>query len=127
MLGVPRAMSEIIYKIVRTAEWDSAREAGIFNGSPDDKRDGFIHLSRATQLRTTLAKHFAGEDGLLLVSLEVDGFGAELKWEPSRGGEYFPHLYGPLKLTLAHAVVPIHCDGDGRAVLPSDIQASQPR
>jgi uncharacterized protein (DUF952 family) len=114
-------MSEIIYKVVRTAEWNSAREAGIFNGSADDQRDGFIHLSRAAQLRTTLAKHFAGQDDLLLVSLEVDGFGPELKWEPSRGGEYFPHLYGSLKLTLVHSVVPLHCDGDGRATLPSDI------
>ena len=114
-------MSEIIYKVVRTAEWVGAREAGVFNGSADDKRDGFIHLSRAAQLRTTLVKHFAGEDSLLLVSLDVDGFGPELKWEPSRGGEHFPHLYGLLKLTLVHSVVPIKCDGDGRAILPSDI------
>jgi uncharacterized protein (DUF952 family) len=121
MLGVLRAISEIIYKVVRRAEWDSAREAGVFNGSADDKRDGFIHLSRAAQLRTTLAKHFAGEDDLLLVSLDADGFGPELKWEPSRGGEYFPHLYGPLKLTLVRSVVPIERDADGRAILPSDI------
>src|ERR1700704_3775603 len=114
-------MSEIVYKVVRTAEWDSAREAGVFKGSPDDQRDGFIHLSRASQLRTTLEKHFAGEDGLLLVSLHVDRFGLELKWEPSRGGENFPHLYGPLKLTLAHSVVPIHRDGDGRPILPSNV------
>jgi len=121
MLAVLKAMSEIIYKVVRTAEWDSAREAGVFNGSADDKRDGFIHLSRAAQLRTTLERHFAGEDGLLLVSLDMGRFGPELNWEPSRGGEYFPHLYGPLKLTLVHCVVPIHHDSDGRAILPSDI------
>jgi len=121
MLAVLKAMSEIIYKVVRTAEWDSAREAGVFNGSTDDKRDGFIHLSRAAQLRTTLEKHFAGEDGLLLVSLDMGRFGPELRWEPSRGGEYFPHLYGPLKLTLVYCVVPIHHDSDGRAILPSDI------
>lgn len=114
-------MSEIIYKIVRTSEWDHAREARVFKGSPDDQRDGFIHLSRAAQLRTTLEKHFAGENGLLLVSLRVDRFGPELKWEPSRGGENFPHLYGPLKLALAHSVVPIHRDGDGRPILPSDL------
>ncbi len=121
MLGVLSAMSEIIYKVVRTAEWDSAREAGVFNGSADDKRDGFIHLSRAAQLRTTLERHFAGEDGLLLVSLDMGRFGPELRWEPSRGEEYFPHLYGPLKLALVHCVVPIHRDGDGRPILPPDI------
>ena len=114
-------MSEIVYKVVRTAEWDSALEAGIFKGSADDERDGFIHLSRAAQLRTTLEKHFAGEDGLSLVSLHVEGLGPALKWEPSRGGENFPHLYGPLKLTLAHSVVPIRRDSDGRPILPPDI------
>ena len=72
-------MSETVYKVVRTAEWDRAREAGVFQGSADDERDGFIHLSRAAQLRATLEKHFAGEDGLLLVSLHVEGFGPELK------------------------------------------------
>ena len=115
-------MSEIIYKVARTAEWDAARETRVFKGSADDERDGFIHLSRAAQLRTTLDKHFAGESGLLLVSLHVDGLGRELKWEPSRGGENFPHLYGPLKLTLVHSVVPIHRDNDGRPILPSDLR-----
>jgi uncharacterized protein (DUF952 family) len=115
-------MSENVYKVVRTAEWATALEAGVFKGSADDERDGFIHLSRASQLRTTLEKHFAGEDGLLLVSLHVDGLGPELKWEVSRGGESFPHLYGPLKLTLARSVVPIYRDDDGRPILPSDIQ-----
>src|SRR5258708_390442 len=121
MLGVLSAMSEIIYKVVRTAEWDSAREAGVFNGSADDKRDGFIHLSRAAQLRTTLERHFAGEDGLLLVSLDMGRFGPELRWEPSRGEEYFLHLYGPLNLALVHFVRPIHRYVDGRPILPPDI------
>jgi uncharacterized protein (DUF952 family) len=121
-LGVLRPMSEIVYKVVRTAEWATAHEEGVFKGSTDDECDGFIHLSRAVQLRTTLEKHFAGEDGLLLVSLDVDGLGPELKWEPSRGGERFPHLYGPLKLTLAHSVVPIHRDNDGRPILPADLR-----
>jgi uncharacterized protein (DUF952 family) len=115
-------MSEIVYKVVRTVEWATALEAGVFKGSADDERDGFIHLSRAVQLRTTLEKHFAGEDGLLLVSLHVDGLGPGLKWEVSRGGENFPHLYGTLKLTSVHSVVPIYCDNDGRPILPSDIQ-----
>jgi uncharacterized protein (DUF952 family) len=113
-------MSEIIYKVVRTAEWDSAREAGVFKGSADDERDGFIHLSRAVQLRATLERHFAGEEGLLLVAVDTGGLGRELKWEMSRGGENFPHLYGTLKLTSVHSVTPIHRDKDGRSILPSD-------
>ena len=114
-------MGEIVYKVVRIAEWDRAREAAVYKGSADDERDGFIHLSRAAQLRTTLEKHFIGEDGLLLVSLDAAAFGPELKWEPSRGGENFPHLYGPLKLTLAQSVVPIHRDRAGRPILPSEL------
>jgi uncharacterized protein (DUF952 family) len=114
-------MSEMIYKVVRATEWASACETGVFTGSPDDERDGFIHMSSAAQLRTTLEKHFAGEAGLLLVRLDAGGFGPELKWEVSRGGETFPHLYGPLQLPLTHSVVAIRRDGDGRPILPSDI------
>src|ERR1700688_335037 len=79
-------MSEMIYKIVRAAEWASACEAEVFTGSADDERDGFIHMSRAAQLRTTLERHFAGEDGLLLITLDAGGLGPALKWETSRGG-----------------------------------------
>ena len=121
MSRVLGAMSEIIYKVVRTAEWDGTHEAGIFKGSADDERDGFIHLSRAAQLKGTLEKHFAGEEGLLLVSLDTAGFGPELRWETSRGGENFPHLYAPLRLTLVHSVVPICRDNDDRPILPPDI------
>ena len=113
-------MGEILYKVARAAEWDAARKAGIFTGSADDERDGFIHLSRGTQLKATLEKHFAGEEGLLLLSLDAEGLGPELKWEASRGGERFPHLYGPLRLTSVRSVVPIRRDGDGRPILPSD-------
>ena len=122
MSRVLGAMSEIIYKVVRTTEWDAAREAGVFKGSADDERDGFIHLSLAAQLKGTLEKHFAGEDGLLLVSLVAAGFGSELRWETSRGGENFPHLYAPLKVSLVHSVVPICRDDDGRPILPSDLR-----
>jgi uncharacterized protein (DUF952 family) len=114
-------MSEMIYKIVRAAEWATACESGVFTGSLDDERDGFIHFSRAAQLRRTLEKHFAGEDGLFLVAIDTGRLGPQLKWEVSRGGADFPHLYGPLKLALADSVVPIHRDGDGRAILPSDV------
>jgi len=82
-------MSEMIYKVVRPAEWSAARESGVFSGSADDERDGFIHLSRAAQLKATLEKHFAGEDGLLLVALDAGRFGPELKWETSRAERIF--------------------------------------
>ncbi|HMI97791.1 MAG TPA: DUF952 domain-containing protein [Micropepsaceae bacterium] len=114
-------MSELVYKVARAAEWDAARKLGVFSGSVDDVRDGFIHLSRAAQLKGTLEKHFAGEEGLLLVTLDVDGLGPALKWEASRSGEHFPHLYGPLKLTAVNSAVPIQRDGDGHPILPSDI------
>ena len=117
-------MGEMVYKLARTAEWDAARKAGVFTGSADDERDGFIHLSRGPQLKATLEKHFAGEEGLLLVALDIDALGSTLKWEASRGGESFPHLYAPLKLTSVHSVVPIRRDGDGRPILPADVFAN---
>ena len=117
-------MGEMLYKVARAAEWDAARKVGVFTGSADDERDGFIHLSRGTQLKATLEKHFAEEDGLLLVALDIAALGPALKWEASRGGENFPHLYGPLKLTSVHSVVPIRRDGDGRPILPSDVFAN---
>ena len=114
-------MGEMVYKVVRAAEWDAARKAGVFTGSPDDERDGFIHLSRGTQLKGTLEKHFTGEDGLLLLALDGEELGPALKWEASRGGESFPHLYGPLKLTSLRSVAPIRRGGDGRPILPSNV------
>jgi uncharacterized protein (DUF952 family) len=89
----------IIYKICRPDEWVTAEHAGIFRGSPDDRRDGFIHFSTAAQVPGTVQKYFAGESGLLLVAVDAAKLGAALKWEPSRGGALFPHLYGDLSLT----------------------------
>ena len=86
-----------IFKILRAEEWASFREAGRFAGSADDLRDGFIHLSTEAQLAGTLAKHFAGEAGLVVIEVGVAGDPA-LKWEVSRGGAEFPHLYRPLAL-----------------------------
>jgi uncharacterized protein (DUF952 family) len=100
-------MSEVIYKICTRAEWESALSAGVYRGSADDLRDGFIHFSRRSQVAGTLQKHFAGRTDLLLVSVEAERLGAALKLEPSRGGELFPHLYGELPTALASAVSPI--------------------
>lgn len=89
----------LIYKIFRTAEWAAFEAAGSTPGAPVDIADGFIHFSTATQAAETAAKHFAGEDSLVLVAVAVDRLGTDLKWEPSRGGALFPHLYRDLDAT----------------------------
>ena len=89
-------MTGLIYRIVTEAEWEAARAAGAFAGSEHDRRDGFIHFSTAEQLRGTAEKHYAGRSGLLLLTVDAGALTAPLKWEVSRGGALFPHLYGPL-------------------------------
>ena len=96
-----------IYKIVPRALWDEALTSGSFVGSPVDLADGFIHFSTASQLHETAAKHFRGVSDLLLVAVDGEHLGEALKWEPSRGGDLFPHLYRPLPVTLARSVKPL--------------------
>lgn len=100
-------MSEIVYKILPRAVWEEAAAAGVYHGSADDRRDGFIHLSRAHQLEGTLRKHFAEQTDLVAVSFAGEALGEALRFEVSRGGESFPHLYGPLPTALAIEVAPI--------------------
>ena len=88
----------LIYKIFRADEWADLRASGETAGAPVDVADGFVHFSTAEQVAETAAKHFAGEEGLFLLGLETETLGAALKWEPSRGGALFPHLYRTLKL-----------------------------
>jgi uncharacterized protein (DUF952 family) len=85
-----------IYKILSAAEWRGAQAAGVLEGSEADRRDGFIHFSTAAQLRETAERHFAGQADLMLLAVRAEALGEALKWEPSRGGDLFPHLYGPL-------------------------------
>ena len=85
-----------IYKIVPIELWREAERDGVFCGSPVDVKDGFIHFSTAAQVAETAAKHFAGQRDLLLLHVDAGRLGARLKWEPSRGGALFPHLYGAL-------------------------------
>lgn len=89
----------LIYKIFRRPEWDAFREAGLTEGAPVDVADGFIHFSTSAQVVETAAKHFAEESDLVLVAFDPDALGAALKWEPSRGGALFPHLYRRLALS----------------------------
>jgi uncharacterized protein (DUF952 family) len=88
----------LVYKVASLAEWEEAERAGVFAGAPIDRRDGYIHLSTAAQVEKTVALYFADRDDLVLAALEAERFGAALKWEPSRGGDLFPHLYASLPL-----------------------------
>lgn len=88
----------LVYKIFRRPEWEAFREAGVTAGAPVDLADGFIHFSTAEQVAETAAKHFAGEAELVLLACDGDRLGSELRWEPSRGGALFPHLYRRLVL-----------------------------
>lgn len=88
----------MIYKLFRTPEWEALRADGTTLGAPIDLSDGFIHFSTATQVQETAAKHFAGVEGLWLVAVDEAALTDALKWEVSRGGAEFPHLYAPLRL-----------------------------
>jgi len=104
MMNAAQAMPSLIYKIVPAALWRLAEERGVFSGSPVDTRDGYIHFSTAGQLAATARKHFAGQQDLVLVTVDADRLA--LRWEPARGGELFPHLYGDLPLSAVRAVEP---------------------
>lgn len=107
-----------IYKICPASAWREAGRRGAFRGSPDDLRDGFIHFSTASQLEATARKHFAGQTELLLIAVDADGLGDALRWEVSRGGELFPHLYGELDLRHVTAVLELHARADGSHDIP---------
>ena len=107
-----------VYKIVPAALWRAAERDRVFHGSQVDLRDGFIHFSTAAQAEETAAKHFAGQHDLLLVSIDSAALGDALKWEPSRGGALFPHLYGALALSAVRKVEPLPLGPDGRHRFP---------
>ena len=103
----------VVYKIVSAAAWRVAEAAGVFAGAPVDLADGFIHFSTAAQVAETAAKHFAGQTDLLLVAIDGATLGDALKWELSRGGALFPHLYAPLDPRAAISVRPLPLGADG--------------
>ena len=113
-------MGATIYKILPAAAWAAARRAGLYEGAPVDLKDGFIHFSSGPQLRETARRHFAGQDGLVLVAFDAESLGPALKWEPSRGGDLFPHLYAPLDPALALSAVDLPLGAGGHA-FPADI------
>ena len=107
-----------IYKILPLSLWDEAKRTGIFHGSEVDLRDGYIHFSTAEQAVETAAKHFAGQSDLVLLAIQVEALGESLKWEPSRGGALFPHLYGALDLKAVLWVLPLPLGADGMHQFP---------
>ena len=105
-----------IYKIVSRGDWARAQEAGLFEGAEIDLRDGYIHLSTAEQAPETLRLHFHGRDDLVILQLESAQLGEALKWEEARGGQLFPHLYGPLDVAKVLKCELLPLDGDGAPV-----------
>jgi uncharacterized protein (DUF952 family) len=108
-----------IYKIVPAALWREAEVSGVFRGAPVDLADGYIHFSTAAQLEETAAKHFDGQGDLLLVRVDTKRLGEPLKWEPSRGGALFPHLYTELSLRDVADIRPLPLGADGRHIFPT--------
>ena len=111
-------MSQFIYKITPQALWREAEASGHFTGAPIDVADGFIHFSTAAQVRETAAKHFSGQADLLLVAIDGASLGDALKYEVSRGGALFPHLYGVLELNAVKWVKPLPLGADGAHQFP---------
>ncbi len=116
---------DLIYTIVRRADWMQAERSGQYAGSADDRRDGFLHFSSPAQVVESCARHRAGEDDLLLVAVPAAALGAALKWEPSRGGTLFPHLYAPLPTDKVAWVVALPLGADGRHVFPAAFQEGE--
>lgn len=111
-----------VYKILPAAFWNAAEKAGVFDGAGIDIADGYIHFSTQSQMRETAAKHFAGQADLVLVAVDADQLGASLKYEVSRGGDLFPHLYAPLKTAQIQWVKPLPLGQDGVHVFPEETQ-----
>ena len=111
-------MTKKIYKIVPRADWESAVAAGEFAGSGIDLTDGYIHFSAADQVVQTAANYFAGQTDLVLVAVDPQTLGDDLRWEPSRDGDLFPHLFAKLQLQLVDSVRELPLDNLGNHVFP---------
>jgi len=110
--------AEHIYHTCRREEWAAAQPNGPYPGSSQDRADGFIHFSSRAQIEDSVARHRAGQDGLVLLRVDPEALGAALRWEPSRGGRLFPHLYGPLPLSAVLRVDELPLGRDGRHRFP---------
>ena len=107
-----------IYKISPASAWREAERQGVYKGSADDLRDGYIHFSTASQVAETARKHYFGQTGLFLIAVDADALGESLRWEPSRNDELFPHLYGELDLGAVTAIFDMRARSDGYHDIP---------
>ena len=121
MSATDLAIIATIYKIVASADWQRAVAAGRYTGSVHDARDGFIHFSAAAQTAETAARHFAGQADLVIVAIDAAALGDALRWEGSRGGDLFPHLYGALPMTAVRWSRPLPLGPDGRHLIPTEV------
>ncbi|MBO9712024.1 DUF952 domain-containing protein [Sphingomonas sp.] len=111
-------MDLIAYKILTSDQMDTLEREGSFAGAPIDLADGYVHMSTAAQVTETADKHFAGQDKLWIAAVDLEALGDKVKWEPSRGGQLFPHLYAPLDLETVIAWQPLERTEDGSVMLP---------
>lgn len=111
-------MSPTIYKILTRPEWEAARAAGRFTGSAVDLKDGYIHFSTAAQAGETARRYFSGVADLVILAVPTEPLAAALRWEPSRGGDLFPHLYADLDCALVGAVIDLPLNADGTPLMP---------
>jgi uncharacterized protein (DUF952 family) len=109
----------VAYKVLTGPQMAQLLADGVFHGAPVDLADGFIHLSAADQVTGTVDKHFAGQEGLHVVAVDLPALGGAVKWEVSRGGALFPHVYGDLPLTACTAHLPLARDATGAVILPA--------
>ena len=117
-------MDKFIYKITTEAQWVEAKASGVFRGAPIDLEDGYIHFSTAAQLQETAAKHFAGQQDLFLLTVDTQALGTGLKYEPSRGGDLFPHLYGDLALEAISQIDAMPLGENGSHVFPDHVDCA---
>jgi uncharacterized protein (DUF952 family) len=117
-MASPMPSPEFVYKVAGTDAVRAAEGAGAFPRMPIDDKDGYTHFSTEAQLRETLRLHFAGQGGLMLLAVPTSTLGAGLRWEPSRGGQMFPHHYGPLGWSVVARLAPIAVAEDGSVSLP---------
>jgi uncharacterized protein (DUF952 family) len=118
MLGFDEMTDPIAYKVLRAEELARLEADGRFEGAPIDIADGYIHMSTAAQLAETIDKHFAGQGGLAVAAIDLTMLADAVRWEPSRGGQLFPHLYTVLPLSAVLAYGPLERDEDGTVRLP---------
>ena len=111
-------MTRMIYHMCPAEAWQAAVAAGCYEGTEDDRRDGFIHFSTAVQIAESARRHRAGQSGLLLIAVDAARLGDRVRWEKARNGDLFPHLYGPLWSDEAARIEPLPLGPDGRHVFP---------